>query len=398
MDDSEGKPKRKSAKEKRELTLKWNYPKHTFGTAVLELADCGFIDIDSLQGLDDNVFACTVSNHGFAACARELAYLLPGQLRPLKGGRGLVWINGRNGPHGVLIEWEGFRSTMEARETLAKLVPGPYPWTVGSCAKKLIKHIGDKQPYEKAMEWLLDGVTYGYHECTPGRYSNQIPRFVPSGEVQRDLFHVTRREIPNPDYKPAVTMFDVKGYYYQMLRMVPSLYWDVYPTSARGMLMGPETKAAWKDVLDCVEPCKILRNSLAGAFAGSLKPGSAFTRDLDTGGVKEIITPGSPGPFRALGLLLVRSGVELCHREALTHNAIYATIDSVSLLGDAVPTVWQSFGFTVEKKAAGNAEICHRGSYKIGKTQTRNYANGDREYYAVERVPEIPVQYHRSWL
>ena len=394
------KPKKLTAKQRRVLTDHWKYPSHTFGTAVLELAHCGFIDVESLEGLDDGVFACTVSNVGFNACARELAYLLPGQIRPLRNGKGLVWINGQNGPHGVLLEWETVQTVKQARATLAGIVRLPsLPWTIGAVARQLLRTLedGKGQPYQKSAEYLLDGVPYGYHECTPGVYKSASEYWQPP-PPKKHLFDEGVKALVNPDHVPAITMYDVEGYYFAMLKRLKGLHITVYPDDLTIEPFRPDMKDAWTYLLESVEENKTLRNSLAGALAGSLKRGRAYCRDLDTGGVKVIAPPGSAGPYRAAGLLLVRSGVELCHCEALTTNSVYATIDSVVTTGTTTPVVWPSWGFTVSKKGQGNGEICHRGSYQIGNKRTLNYANGDLEYIPCARIEQIPIQYHRLWL
>jgi len=165
----------------------------------------------------------------------------------------------------------------------------------------------------------------------------------------------------------------------------------------------------FNDVLDAVEDNKPIRNSLAGAAAGSLKSALSFTSSRPNkktdptgfdewvpGKVRAIYTPGTPGPFRGAGLLLVATGAELCYQEALTTGAVYATIDSVALT-EGEPKIWKSHGLTVEPKASGTAEFCHRGSYRVGEFQTKNYANGDRDYQATERKP-VPLLYTKQWL
>jgi len=210
--------------------------------------------------------------------------------------------------------------------------------------------------------------------------------------------------VPNPAYRAPVVLWDVKSYYYNMISRLPSVRVSVFRNAVKFWNLRPDERARWRDVLDAVRDNKPLRNTIAGACLGSFKPSLAFTSAPDkkastteTGTVRRIAVPGSAGPFRAAGLLVVRSGYELCQRQYIDSNSVYGTIDSIANSGTR-PKVWESVGLTATVKAGGNAEVCHRGSYRIGAFQTKPYATGSRIAAPKDAGEPPAILFYKKWL
>ena len=381
--------------------------KPDFFRAILTLDALGMLK--GTQELDRGIYV-SGETIGWVGVAYELAKLLPGTFRPNVSG-GVNWYNGSNGPHGVIVCWNSFKGVMASREVYRSMVPRQETddavWSTGAVARRLLSYCAEPMPYESTAERFISRHPYGYHECDPGVYDTPENPYI--ANPPRNLFDEPM-PISNPRYSDAVTLYDVKSYYYHMLKRLSTLRIAVASDDTiQTFPMRPSERDKWKDLLDAVEENKPLRNTLCGAATGSLKWSVAYTSSRPNqrkdpegyakwkpGTVREVMFPGKPGVFRAAGLLVVATGAELCYTQALTADAIYATIDSVALRSGR-PTVWESYGFTVNVKARGNADICHRGSYRIGQLQTVHYADGDREYYGSPRIP-VPSLYAKQWL
>jgi len=390
-----------------------------FETAVTDVFHCGFLS--EIQTLEPGVIVAQ-DTQGWDEVFSQLAERLPGILMPSKNDAGGVWICGGGktnpAPHGIIVSRDAYSRTLAARECLRDLgvigtmLPKPL-FSVGSCARALLAWtFTEPMAYEPACETLLDGIEFGFHACKPGRYVCNEPRTVPNPNPT-DLDDAATA-VPNPAYRAPVVLWDVKSYYYNMISRLPSVRVSVFRNAIKFWNLRPDERARWRDVLDAVRDNKPLRNTIAGACLGSLKPSLAFTSAPDkntsignrgdspstpnqTGTVRRITVPGSPGPFRAAGLLVVRSGYELCQRQYIDTNSVYGTIDSVANSGTR-PKVWESVGLTATIKAGGNGEICHRGSYRIGAFQTKPYATGSR-IAAPKDAGEPPATlFYKKWL
>jgi len=355
-----------------------------------------------------NVWTANADAVGWQAIAFEMAFNVPGQMRVMKGGNGVSWINGAKGPHGVIISAGLLPVLLDCRDLLTdfNINDGPLDgfWSVGASARRLLTWAATPMPYESSVEMLLNGVPYGYHDCTPGEYKGK-PEYIHNTEPSRDLFNQVPALTRNPEYTPALTMFDANAYYWNLLRRLESLRITPYRNGTVTQWPMPRNeKARWLDVQAAIEEqategnkarqrsIKVLRNSMAGVMAGSLKPGIAYCRDRDTGGVKRIEPPGNRGPFAAAGLLVVRMGVELCLAESLQTESVYSTIDSVTSRGK-VPQVWPKYGIPYGVRAEGDGEIVSRGVWRIGPRQTKRFGKGE-EMNPVPRLETLPVQYH----
>ena len=373
-----------------------------FTDAVGDMFQCGFLS--EYQILEPGVVVAQ-DTQGWDEVFSGLAERLPGILMPSKNDSGGVWICGGGKtnppPHGIIISRDAYTHTLAARECLRDLgvigtmLPKPL-FSVGSCARALLAWAFTEPHYEPSSERLLDGITFGFHACKPGRYICREPRTIPN-PAPADLTD-SAVEVPNPAHKPPIILWDVKSYYYNLICRLPSMRVSTYRNALKFWNARPDERARWRDVLEAVRDNKPLRNSLAGACLGSLKPSPAFTSaNAVPGTVRRISVPGSPGPFRAAGLLVVRSGYELCQRQFIETDSVYGTIDSVANSG-ARPRVWESVGLTATVRAGGNAEICHRGSYRIGVFQTKPYAQGSRSVVPVAPTEPPGVLFYKQWL
>lgn len=332
-----------------------------------------------------NCTACKAEGIGWAGAARELAAILPGQLMPSVSKTGVHWQLGR-ADAGNLVDPGLLPSLYSSQDIVQRLIPGSaVKWSHGGNARILLDYVGEPETDGKRSpayaDILLDGITYGYHECKPGSYQ-------------------------------FASHYDVTAYYYTMLKMMPSIRLLVLPD---GIIFRPMPDAEmdrWKQVLSCVAGSKSLRNTLAGVMAGStakkddgeLNLRVYYYRDKshppgpgEDWPVIENYRLGAAGPFRAAGLLCVRTGYEKTLQESRQNNTIYANIDSVIVTGSRVPH-WETFGFTTKCEYAGSAHIIGRGSWRVGKHETKIYTRDNTALEPTDRPVSDPAIQYGNWL
>jgi len=382
----------------------------TFDRAVLVLARRGMLR--NVYEIVPNVWAGDPETIGWAGVAFELAHYLRGQIRLTRGNNGVSWINGRGGPHGMLVPTGLVQTLHDCREMLSVIGINDGPldgfWSVGAMARRLLTWVDKAQPYEKQVECVLDGFPYGYHDCKPGVYEG-APEYIRNTLPSHDLFNLQPADMPNPEYRPELTMYDATAYYWNLIQRLRSLRITPYPNGAVSQWpMPPEASARWKrlkkDINDASDQgdkrkrrsFKTLRNSMCGVMAGSLQPGIAYCRDYLNGRVIRIQPQGRRGPFAGAGLLVVRIGGELCREESLTTESVYSTIDCV-VSRSREPSVWKSHGLPYGVKASGSGVIVARGVWRIGVEQTLRYGKGEEER-PIPLLPQPPVLYYRSIL
>jgi hypothetical protein len=353
----------------------------SFGQALSQVERMGYLK--NVCQIDAKAYVATEAPYSWQAAARALAGELPGMVRCSIGRGGLSWINGNTkddpAPQGVVLTPSDVTAVEISRAVVSSLYTQTQAkslWTVGACARDILRWVAVPQPYEPTAERIMAGIPYGFHNCVPGRYERLV-------------------------------QYDVKAYYYTTLQRLPSIRCTVGPSGLSFQRLQADEQARWKDALTAVGETKPLRNTIAGVMAGSLRPGIAFTsaeprkirgqwpKGYDPDGVhkvRRVTPPGQPGPFRPAGLLLVHIGYVLCRKECLTSGGIYGTIDSVTTEG-AAPTVFNRYGYDVEIACDGPADICHRGCYQIGKKKTLWYAMGHRDTIPVPVPPAPPVDY-----
>lgn len=399
-----------------------------FALAVWDLYQCGFLQ--DVTQYEPGVFIAR-DTVGWNEVARQLAERLPGGVIPAKGAGGIVWINGggKNNPppHGVIMNADKAEKILVSHMVAKSLgaldgVNRPV-YSQGSLARMILKWVIPKGVrYEPECEKFLDGVKFGYHCCFPGKYVSHETQYKMT--APRHLFdEFADTPYVNPNYEPALTLYDVDAYYYTMISRLQSL--RVAPMYGKAWFgsMSPDEEARFKDAMQAIGETKILRNSLAGGMLGGTKPGLAYTASKPKrptyyskmtpekqaecdkaiaawvpGTVRRYKIPPIEGVARAAGLLVVRSGYELCREEAMQAGAKYAIIDSVVCTAGNAPRVWERHGFSVSKKASGDGELCHRGSYRVGRRITVPYGRESREYTPIDYGNQPPVLYYKSWL
>lgn len=342
----------------------WSY-------AVMELARRRYITPPLYVA--PGVWAATHTGHGWGQAAYTLATLLPGQL--WNGRRSVSWVCGRprTGEAPVrcrLIDVDDRLKIREAQDTLADLgIRDGWLWSVGACARAALSWVADPATVPSNTEILLEGIEVGYHDCAPGVYD-------------------------------PLTLFDVSAYYYNLAARLPSLRVEASRSGAlHWQPMRPDESARWRDLLQAVEGCKVLRNSLVGCAMGARGKRKAWVGDPARPGRARQITLGLPGgPFRGAGLLVIRSAYELCNIASLQCSSVYSTIDSVATESALPPKVWVDLGLAVERKAAGLGVICRRGCWSVGPKQTLPYKAGYRLSVPVSRAETPQIQYWREWL
>lgn len=343
------------------------------------LYDEGFIDYPVPHGV--NVFtAAPRPGFSWGAIARELATFMPGSLQLTGNNSGVIWINGRGSPHGVLMELPALLAAKEAQEVAERITGEKITkcYSVGKSARHILEYVMPPQRDKcgnapKSVERLLQGITYGFHACTPGVYQN-------------------------------VTMLDVSGYYFNMLRRLKSLVVTVDDDGLLWHPMKPDEWERWGYVLEGIRDYKPLRNTLAGVCAGSTKPTILWTFDKEKNRVVRKVKKPKAGLFRGAGLLCVHAGSVLCKKEHLTSESVYSTIDCVTTAANG-GTIWKRYGFQVGvkhdqtgKPATGKAIICHRGSYRIGEVETKPFADGMVDYGKPEQGMDFPRTEYTEWL
>lgn len=254
--------------------------KKLFAARVQELVNAGLI-IRAVQ-IAPGVFAATPWAAGWAALARELVIGLGGQAR-ITAKRGISWQAGQV-VHGYLLEPGIIPDIQQAQAAISPIAPGASAyWSMGKLARLCLEYAGGGTSktgyYCNSAERLLDGIDYGYQEVKPGEFQN-------------------------------CRYFDVSGYYYSILKRLPTLKLRLcgdrilWPCDTTG------DAERWQEVLSIIAPHKALRNTLAGSAAGSRKATGFWKWNKITGRGEWQPLGAMPGPARTAGLLVVRTGWE----------------------------------------------------------------------------------------
>lgn len=360
--------------------------------AVMNMYHCGFITEPT--EVADCVYTATQTGHGWVAVASEMACGLPGQIWP--GKSSVSWVCGAGGPHGRLIDTQDVARMEKAYAVCTALGADCYmPWSMGRIATACMKWAVDPKRCPTNTERLLKDITIGYHDCTPGHYPDHGERFI--RDPMKDLFDEGSAH-PNPDYRPGATMYDVSGYYYNLLVRARSPRLQVGSRLFWGDLTDREG-GRWKDMLVAVASYKTLRNSLVGSAMGAKGKRPVYAQDKAKPGTsKRTMIPLPGGPFRGLGLLIVRTGWELSCIASGEVDSIYGTIDSVTSVGETPPRVWTAYGLKTEIRHQGDTTIHRRGCWKVGPKATIPYISGHTMTVPVARA-ELPERlYYREWL
>lgn len=383
-----------------------------FASAVRVLALCGFLtDIEEVAPC---IWVGRHTGAGWSDVARELSCTLPGQC--WHGARGVSWVCGRrkkhSGPSARIFDARDYSKVVQAQNTckaIGALHDNPegewyLPWSIGAAARLLLEFVTAPSKTPTPCEHMTEGVKLGYHDCKPGMY-------------------------------PSAVMYDGAAYYYNLLWRLGTLKVSV---TAEGFVMAHDMKgdgpAKFREMMQGVREDKVLRNSLVGCAMGK-RGWQAFWVNDGKDKSKKGYRWSSGGPFRPAGLLVLRTGIELCQVAALQCDSVYSTIDSITalcqtkpfaeppnwyLLSESeqmimrlqadraleaevqslAPKVWKQYGIPHEIKAYGRAHICSRGVWRISETATPTYRKRTTERAEIPAPsPPLPkVLYHQGWL
>jgi hypothetical protein len=185
----------------------------------------------------------------------------------------------------------------------------------------------------------------------------------------------------------------MRAAYYSILSRLPSprVHVDRNGVFFGGFLDGREEER-WRLAMALVGEHKGLRNCLIGCASGG-GDGATYYAKGEPHTLK-----GKMGPLRSGAFLVVRTVWELCHLAAVQTGAVYANVDSVITPEGAYPDIWETFGMELKREAAGVADICTLGVYKVGAKETLWYAHGAR--WSNPSVPPPPPSRYlvQEWL
>lgn len=235
-------------------------------------------------------------------------------------------------------------------------------FSVGSAARALLRYCGDPQyPYKGSLMLTAD-TGDAYVDCLPGLY-------------------------------PDATLYDCKSYYYSILRRLPTWRLAVRRNGTVDFFGDQPGEADRRSaVLSAVYDHKTLRNALVGCMTGRKKGSPYYWKGT------QYQHRGGPGLYRGAGLLVRRVAWELTQRASLESDSKLSNTDCVLTTGGLYPGVWDDYSLVVERRHAGDAEVCCPVVYRVGSHQTEWYHRGSR-FRQAEPRPALPQQsYVGSWM
>lgn len=357
-----------------------------FGKVVGTLLQEGIISDVTQEG--ESAYACRVDKRwNMNSLCREFAsFIHQGIFSEIGYKEGIKWSMG-NMTGGVLIMREilpGIKLSQAVVKGVitAKKSP-PEAWTKGGNARTLIRYaldgpISGGGDAEELLEYAKDDgqdmgdKRYQYHDCIPGHY-------------------------------PVATMWDLEAFFFTLISRLPCLRLSIYTGSRNrsdpvidfGEWQGKEA-GRWKEVTGQIAQTKILRNAVWGVLLGSNSSKITYSSSPKTGFAEGFVRQrfqsySGGGLARAAGLLVARSGAEICARGAGETNSIYSTMDAVTAIAGELPVYWDSLGlpYRVKEKAdllkdGIGANIIARGVWQLGGNHT--------EFYYPDG-PRVPVGY-----
>ena len=315
----------------------------------------------TIERVDDGAFIVTIDHNRFWGYERVAQYcsLYSQRGQWSASPNGVVWRLGSRSVHFVDL---GVYEDIRAARDLALWYGDNPPWSIGGCARILLRHVGGKRIYDDGAAEIVGDtgeMPYGYRQCTP-----------------------TTTE--HAEY------FDVSGCWYNILKSLPGPDL-IYCKSAHRIIVPRQEPAKlerWNTIIEVVQSHKLLRNALVG----SCMAGCSW-RHLWCKG-DQIRIKIRPGAFRTVGLLTARIASELCWIAAQQTNAIYAYTDGIITTGGKAPTAWGDYGLRTRIIASGSTDVCAPAILKCGEKQTKYYQYGVRLREHVEPGAE-PV--HWFW-
>lgn len=312
-----------------------------FDVRVQELSKAGLLH--KAVRYSPSVYIGIASSEGWKNLASQFIVGMPGISRTIAERHGISWQVG-NKVIGYIVPPGDIPELHEAQTIAAEFSDTAFNCcSMGGLARKCVDYVGPAEKYDskgKHVEHLLKGIQYGYMECIPGLY-------------------------------PLAHKFDVKSYYYNLALRMPHISPTMIGDRLTWPLVPKDEKQRLARVLEAVKDCKPLRNSMAGAMAGSNKWGTSYA-DNGKGNFKVIPVPPFNGGRRTAGLVLVRAGWEITRQEVDTEGTVYSRVDSIITLKSGTGA-WKNYGLNVKYEHSGPADIVALGCYKVGDFPTRPY-------------------------
>lgn len=296
----------------------------------------GRIPLKQIQRLDTEAWAAT-ADVSYHALARALSFVEGGLW--IAGAQALTWVNGRQCCW--LIDWRTWEAVRSAKEIAARLGVPVRSYTLGGCARALLKWCGIVERHWECSDVALGGYRWAYQQNEPGHYE-------------------------------GMALTDLAGAYHQVVSRLPSprVVW-----TAEGPLWAPlvgEEAARWQTLLDVAAEHKGLRTRLLGCMIGGGSGALTYHR-----GQRVKLTTGA-GPLKTAGLIVARTVYELCGLEAAASGAVYANTDCVVTPAGSARSVWDHYGYRYRVEAVGAADLVALGCYRVGDRQTAWYGVGGR--------------------
>lgn len=310
----------------------------------------------TLAEIDDRAFSVEMPS-GCDAFARLMSGELGGQW--WVGCGAVTWVCGRT------VTWflipPRVPQVEPARRVLRELGIEDAPWTIGGCARKLLKPLGEPERWTALVEQINTGAAWGYHHVEPGRY-------------------------------PDDELWDLSSAHYQLLKRLPSPRLAPYGSRLYWHPLVGEAADWWEKVLLAIGPVKALRNAMVGAMMGSSDGATRYCHG------EKMPFHGPRGPYRAAGLLVVRSCYELTALQATATASHYANTDCVMVPRGSSLDVWNRYSLPYRKQAEGASHVVALGVYRCGSKATRCYDPMLRLQDAACSMPVPSRLYHREWL
>lgn len=308
----------------------------------------GRIPLTQVQGLADGVWVAT-AGVPYTALARALSTVEGGLW--IGAPQSLTWVNGRECCW--LIDWRTWEAVRTARAAVEQLGAPVRSYTLGGCARALLKWSGLQQRHWGCSQAALGGVRWAYHLNQPGEYDGMV-------------------------------LNDLAGAYHQVVERLPSpkLTW-AGDKPLWAPLVGQEAER-WATLKAVARHHKGLRTRLLGCMIGGGQGAQTYHKGL------LVKTRQQAGPLVTAGLLVARTVYELCGLEAAASAAVYANTDCVMARAGTKRSVWDAYGYAYRTEAEGAADLVSLGCYRIGDKQTAWYGAGGRYpvAYPADPLPE----------
>lgn len=310
----------------------------------------------ALTPVGEGLYTARLARGRWLDAARWLSTVVGGMV--FAKANGMTWVCGKQVE--TVLTVDGMDDLVRARALLVSLGLEPKK-SMGGCCRSLLAYVGTPQYPEKGIYARYSPHLLGYHDCSPGEY-------------------------PDCDYH------DVAGCYFALMSRLPSLR----VTYSRSRLVWhawhPGEEDRWRSVLAGIEGIKPLRNTLWGCSIG----GTSRVQAWHAGQITRL--RGRLGPFRPAGLVVGRSAWELCCLASHAASSVLSNTDSVIARGGEWPAPWDRYGLVVRTKFAGDADVCHWGSYRIGPHETPLYTAGSRTRVQAPRQEITGAVLHSQWL